>query len=262
MITLNVLFQGWRVGWADLRVQFSLLTYFGGWLVNAFAQVVFFALLAELVNAPDHLRYLLIGNAVAAGCFFANGIIAVAQWDRNDGTYPLLVVAPTGLLPATIGRTSIHLITGTATSMLTLLLAELIFGIDMPWPEALLLVPLLFLVVASVYAPALFLGTIVTRKPRLRNIVHRSLFVLLLTISGVSVPVSYWPDAVQAVANILHLTYELAAVRLLFDGAPAGDVLEQIGKGLLIAAVWFGVAVALIDRMADAGRRDGSIEFV
>ena len=259
MITLNVLFQGWRVGLADLRVQFSVLTYFGGWLVNAFAQVVFFALLAELVNAPDHLRYLLIGNAVAAGSFFANRIIAVAQWDRNDGTYPLLVVAPTGLLPATIGRTSIHLLTGTATSMLTLLLAELIFGI---WPEALLLVPLLFLVMASVYAPALFLGTIVTRKPRLRNIVHRSLFVLLLTISGVSVPVSYWPDAVEAVANILPLTYELAAVRLVFHGAPAGEVLEQIGKGLLIAAVWFGVAVALIDRMADAGRRDGSIEFV
>jgi ABC-2 type transport system permease protein len=74
--------------------------------------------------------------------------------------------------------------------------------------------------------------------------------------------VSYWPDAVQAIANILPLTYGLAAVRLLFDGGSAKEVIEQTGKGLLVASLWFGLAMILIDRMADAGRQDGSIEFV
>jgi ABC-2 type transport system permease protein len=98
--------------------------------------------------------------------------------------------------------------------------------------------------------------------PRTRNIVHRLLTTAIMAFCGVSVPLSFWPGWVEAVANILPVTHGLQAVRDLLDGAAASVILENVALEILVGLCWLTVAILVIDRMADAGRRDGSIDLV
>jgi ABC-2 type transport system permease protein len=85
---------------------------------------------------------------------------------------------------------------------------------------------------------------------------------MLMTFCGVNVPVSYWPKGVQVVANLLPLTHSLQAIRLILAEAQPGVILEKIALALLVSAVWLSASVLLMDRAAESGRRDGSIELV
>lgn len=262
MSVIRVIRYGFLVGWQEFAGIWGWKTWVSGWMVNVMAQVAFFALMGELLRTPDFFRYLLIGNAVVVGCFHVNVATSATAWDRGDGTYSLLVVAPSSLLPAVMGRTSVWLMDGAATSSIALVLVQLIFGIGASWME-LALAPFIILVsCASSFSLAMVLGGIVARVPRARNIVHRMLTTTLMTICGVNVPVSFWPESIQMLASILPITHGLRGVRMLIDGAPAADILQQVALEALVGVAWLTVSLFTLDRMAEGGRRDGSIEFV
>ncbi len=260
MNTLRVAFYALLVGKQDFN--WNRYTWFTGWLIRILSQVAFFALIGKLLDSPTSLRYLVIGNAVATGCVTINIAIPATTWDRGDGTYPLLVVAPTSLLPALIGRTSIWPLNGIATSSTALLLSSLIFHLSLPWPQTLLVIPLVALTALSVYATALLMGSMVARAPRARNVFNFAATTLVLTFCGVSVPVSFWPKWVQAVANVLPMTHGLHAIRLLLDQASWPSIAGSAGLELLVGLCWLGATMLLIDRLVDGGRRDGSIDFL
>ena len=131
-----------------------------------------------------------------------------------------------------------------------------------PWPNTLLIVPLLVLICASTYCLSLFLGSLVTRQPRIRNLVGSVSLIVARAFCGVSVPLSFWPDSVQLIVQFLPVTHGLQAIRLVLDEASAGAVLEQAALEAAVGLGWLVVAIITMDRMADAGRADGSIEFV
>lgn len=260
MNTFRVAFYGLLVGKQDFN--WNRYTWFTGWLIRILSQVAFFALVGKLLDSPTSLRFLVIGNAVATGCVTINIAIAATTWDRGEGTYPLLVVAPSGLLPALIGRTSIWALNGIATSSIALLLSSLIFDLSLPWPQALLVVPLVALTALSVYATALLMGSLVARAPRARNLFNFAATTVVLTFCGVSVPVSFWPQSVQVVANVLPMTHGLEAIRLLLDEASWQSIAEAASLELLVGLCWLGATVLLVERLVDGGRRDGSIDFL
>jgi ABC-2 type transport system permease protein len=251
-----------RVGLSEFTNSWNLKTWVTGWLLGVLAQVAFFALLGKLIDSEDRFHYLLIGNALAAGCFQANIAVAVSTWDRGDGTYPLLVIAPSSLVPAIIGRCSSYLVGGIGTAICAFVFIRVFFDLPMPWPSALLVAPLIVLTCMSSFFLACFLGAFVCRLPRTRNIVHRFETIGIMIFCGVSVPVAFWPGWVEVVANVLPVTHGLQAIRLVLAEAPASRVLEQVGLELLVGLAWLGLASLIIDKMADAGRRDGSIELM
>jgi ABC-2 type transport system permease protein len=77
--------------------------------------------------------------------------------------------------------------------------------------------------------------------------------------------VSFWPGWVQAIAQAVPLTHGLAAVRTLADAPGGAPVLGEVAGDLLraggIGAAWLLLAALLLERLAAAGRRSGSIEF-
>jgi ABC-2 type transport system permease protein len=236
-------------------------SWLGGWLLRIVAQAAFFAMLGELLESPERLRYLVIGNGVVVGALAVNWTIPASTWDRGDGTYPLLVIAPSSLLPAIIGRTSIWLANGVATSVMSLVVLAVVFRIELAWPGVLAVVPLVALTCGSVFCFALFLGSLITRAPQARNVVHNSALTALMAFCGVSVPVAFWPAWVEMIANVLPLTHGLAAIRIALDGGAALTALAEAGKEIAVAAGWLAVSLLTTDRMADGGRADGSIEF-
>ena len=66
----------------------------------------------------------------------------------------------------------------------------------------------------------------------------------------------------RRLAGLLPVTHGLDAVRGVLDDAPAATVLRDIGlEGVLVGAGWLALALLTFQRLADAGRRDGSIVF-
>jgi ABC-2 type transport system permease protein len=82
-----------------------------------------------------------------------------------------------------------------------------------------------------------------------------------MALCGVQVPVVFWPGWVQAVAGLLPVRHGLLGVRALLDGAPAGTVARHAALEAAVGLGWLLVAALTFRRLAESGRRDGSIEF-
>jgi len=85
--------------------------------------------------------------------------------------------------------------------------------------------------------------------------------LFLMVMTGVQVPVAFWPAPVRFVAQGLPLTHGLQAVRDLLAGSPARGILLNIGLEILVGFGWLFVAIVTFRRLAISGRKDGSIEF-
>ncbi len=262
MNSLRLFSYGLFVGTRDFAGVWSWKTWFGGWMLQMLAQAVFFSLFARLFDSPEQERFMLIGNAVAVGAIAVAWTIPSTTWDRRTGTYPLLVIAPSSMLPAVMGRTSVWLASGVATTLLTFLVLGVLFDLALPWPDTLLIVPLVALTCASTYCLSLFLGSLVIRQPRIRNLFLNFLIIVARAFCGVSVPVAFWPDAVQILVQFMPITHGLQAIRLVLDEASVGPILQTAGLEAAVGLGWVVLAALVMDRMANAGRADGSIEFV
>ena len=262
MTALRLFRFGLMVGSKEFTDYWNWKTWFGAWMVAVVTMVVFFSLFARLLDSPGLERFLLIGNAVAAGTMLVGWTVPSSTWDRWDGTFPLLVIAPASLVPVVMGRTSIWFAAGTATSLGTLTVLGVLFDLALPWPDTIFVVPLVILTCASTYCLTLFLGCLVTRQPRIRNLVLGFWNTGVKAFCGVVVPISFWPDSVQTIARFVPVTHGLQAIRLLLDEAPVTAVLREAALEAAVGVIWVVIAIFVMDRMANAGRKDGSIEFL
>ena len=244
----DVFWKNWRiwlVAWI-LRV----ITVAGTWV-----------LLGRLLGSQDWLEYLLIGQAIIVGPQAAGWAVPSSTWNRYDGIYPMLVIAPSSIAPSIIGRSSIWLLNGIATSLITFLVLATAFRLPLPFPRVLLVPVFVAAISASAYCMALFLGALAMRAPQLRNAIHNTASLALLAFTGVSVPVAFWPTWIGYLVEILPVSHGLAALRLFLDGGAVGAVIGNLALELVVGLGWFGLAILTMDWLANAGRQDGSIEL-
>lgn len=259
---IRVFRSGLGVGWADLKLFWTPQSWLVGWLLRTACNVLMWVLLGRLIGSEQTAHFLLIGNALLTGAAAACWTIPVSTWDRWDGVYPLLVVSPSSLLPAAAGRAFIWPLNGIATSWLVYLILGLGVGLHFP-ARALLLVPwLVVLVCLSTFGYSLFVSAFVARNPRSRIIINFGTANLLMALTGVSVPISFWPEPVQLLAQVLPVTHGLRAVRACFEDAPLHAIGGFALRELTVGTVWLLLSSLVLDRMANAGRRDGTVDFV
>jgi ABC-2 type transport system permease protein len=255
---LRVVRYAFATGWSEFRAE----TWIPGWFIRFIAQALFFAMLGQLLDSPERFYFLLVGNMVAVGTIATAIAVPQSTWDRLDGTYPLLVVAPTNLLFPTLGRTLCRFVGAMGFSIASYTVLSLMFMLPQPWPGVLVIPLLLALICGSCYCLMLFMGAVANFVPNARNLVHNVTTMSLMAFAGVNVPVTFWPGPVQFLANCLPITHGLGAIRLLLAGAGWDSVLAEAGLELLVAAFWLTLAALTMDWMANAGRANGSIEFV
>jgi ABC-2 type transport system permease protein len=251
--------------WADMWVIFSPLTWSVGWVSRVLVQVVFFALIGLLLDSDEAVRYLFIGNAVMITAMEATMSVTTTTWERRQGTMPLLVAAPTRLWPVFVGRSIQWLPTGVITASVALFALGPAFGVSWTPTRALAVLACLVVVAVATYCFALLLSAIVLTAMDLHNVISNIAQATTMLIAGVMVPVAFWPGWVQAVAQALPLTHGLAAIRAITDAPAVAPVAGEIATGLLltlgVGAAWLLGAALLLEHLAAAGRRDGSIEF-
>lgn len=248
-------------GFADYSAMFSLRTWFTAYVGRMVTQVLFFGLIGLLIEDPATVRFLVIGNAVVLVAHETLNIIAQTTWERRAGTLPLLVSSPSNPLIVFLGRSLQLVCTGLGLAAITLPMAFLILGIDFAWTQVLAALPIVVLVGFSASTFGLLLGAWTFKVIGLRLVFTNVCILTFTAFCGVSVPLDFWPDAVQWIARFLPVTHGLGAIRHLLDGADAALVWRGAGLELAVALLWLLPSSLAIRILADGGRRTGTLEF-
>jgi ABC-2 type transport system permease protein len=260
-VVLSVVYRALLTGFADFGALYTLRSWIFGWMSRVLCQVAFFALVGRLLEDEEATRYLLIGNAVSIMVLEASVVVASTAWERAAGTLPLLVASPVHPVLVFFGRSLFGVVVGTVSSSVALLTLAPLFGVSLPWPAVLAVIPLITLVGFTCYCFLLFLAGLALRAMHLRNLVSNVAALGLIAFCGVQVPVTFWPPWVQAITQFLPLTHGLEAIRLLLESAAVGRVGAGAAVELLVGVAWLSVSVLTFRRFVESGRRDGSIEF-
>lgn len=259
--TVEVLRHAAIAGFQDLRSMYSWKTWTTGWLLRVICQVIFYSLLGRLIGDEAQVHYLVVGNAVMLCATTVIFVVQSTTWERFAGTLPLLIAAPASPLVVLFGRSVQWIPDALATSLAALLVVGPLFGLPLPWPRTLLVLPLLLLVTMSTYMMGAVFGSLVLRWTRARNLVSNVVAAVMMAVCGVNVPVSVFPGWTQSLAEVLPLTHGLLAVRGVLAGAGGAGIARQATLEVAVGLGWFAVAAASFRWFAEGGRRDGSLEF-
>jgi ABC-2 type transport system permease protein len=248
-------------GLHDYSAIYTWKSWLAGWYLRVLSQVIFFALIGKLLRSDEQTWFLLVGNATMLAAMEGTWALNLAIWERESGALPLLVASPSSPVVVYASRGSYLIADGLASSLGALFVAGAIFGLPLPWPRILLVVPLTLVVGASAYCFGTFLGGVVLRAREISNLVANVSIVVLMTLCGVNVPLHAYPDAVAWMSRFLPLTHGLIAIRDVLNGAAAGTIAAQTGLEALIGLGWLTLCLLTFGRMVGHGRVDGSIEF-
>ena len=258
---VNVMRHAFAAGVADYRAIFTWRSWAAGWMVRVVAQVSFFGLIGLRVADERAAFYLLIGNALAVAA--QNGVFSLnmTTGERWAGTLPLLVASPTSPVLVFAARGAYLAVDGTLSALGGLFIAGAIFGLDLPWPRVLWVLPLTALVALASYCFGTFLAGIVFRYREVNSLVVNSTYVGLMTACGVNVPLSYYPEVLEWASRFLPLTNGLLAIRGVFAGDAASEIATNAALEATVGAAWLTLALLTFNRLASRGRLDGSLDY-
>jgi ABC-2 type transport system permease protein len=257
---LRVMRYAFLSGAADYAAIYTWTSWLSGWYLRVLSQVIFFALIGKLLHSEQQTWFLLVGNAVMLAAMEGIAALNLVSWERDSGTLQLLAASPSSPVLVFAARGSYLVADGLVSSLGALFVAGALFGLPLPWPRILLVVPLTLLVGASAYAFGTFLAGVLVRARRLNGLVANVAIIVLMTLCGVNVPLAAYPPPVALAARFLPLTHGLVAIRQVLAGqlAPA---LVHAGLEAAVGLGWLALCLATFGRFVRHGRRDGTLEF-
>lgn len=251
-----------RTGLGDLRTNYTWWSWASGWLLRCLMEVAFFGLIGLLLQSREAIFFLLIGRGLFVGVAEVMWVIQSTAWERASGTLPLLVTAPGRVWPVFAGRSTQWLPSATATSLVCLLVVPAAFGFALTPVELAAFVLVVPVTIVASYGFALPIAALVLRRPSWRNAASNVTHNVMGLVSGVLVPVAFWPLPVQWFAQIFPVTHSLSGLRTVLEGGDASWPLFVLSLAVTLAlgALWFVVGSWLLERFAEAAR-DGSIDI-
>ena len=259
--TVRVLRQTALAAFTEYAALYTLRTWLIGWLSRLLMQVSFYALIGRLLGSQEKVAFLVIGNAVYLVAMEACFVVLATVSERRSGTLPLMVAAPATHLTVYLGRGVHYLASGLATSTIALIILPPIFGIKLPWPQAVLILPVLLVIGISSYAYGLTLSCFVLAKPSRRWMTMNLSYLTLLAFAGVNIPLTALPPAVEILVQGLPLTHGLLAVRAIINQSSVSVIINQVFLEALVGVCWFVLATYGFSRAVRSGRRHGTLDF-
>jgi ABC-2 type transport system permease protein len=260
--TFTIMRYAFRAGLADYRSMYTWKSWLAGWLVRVLAQVSFFALIGERLGDDEQTTfYLLVGNALAVAAVTGVFSLNSTSGERWAGTLSLLVASPSSPVIVFGSRGSYLAVDGTLSALSALFIAGPLFGMDLPWPDILLVVPLTALVAYSCYCFGTFLAGIVFRFRNINGFVVLTSYMTIMAVCGVNVPLTYYPEVLEWISRFLPLTNGLLAIREVLAGSSAGTILGYAALEAAVAAGWMIAALLSFNQLASRGRHDGTLDF-
>ena len=179
----------------------------------------------------------IIGMTVLMSSFTA-GISVV--WDREFGFLKEVLVAPISRASVAVGKTLGAATVALLQGMLILSFAPLI-GVSLsPW-IVLALLPLMFLLAASIGSLGVMLATRIRSMEAFQAVMQMLMFPMVF-LSGVFFPLQGLPAWMNALVKINPATYGIAPIRQVILGASPGSPLDINLLGHTMS-LWDNIAV-------------------
>lgn len=255
-----------RLMLTSAKLAFLSLPEAGSWLL-VIVRIV-------LIPIASGVFYLAMSSGGTGVMTPANGLTAAAAvgaltssvaaatlvaTDRFEGTLALLVIAPRAQVPVWIGRLSVVLGIGLATSlvaaMVTLLITGSGFGSADVGP---VLAGLLAATVSSI-GLGQCIGAL-SLKLQDAFLLPNFAEYLLPLLCGVVAPVTVLPLPLQWLAQAFPLTHVTTAMRETAEFGATPTFWSALLVSLLVGAVWLALSVVVWKSLERAARRDGSFE--
>jgi len=118
-----------------------------------------------------------------------------------------------------------------------------------------------FVIALASYGFGTLLAGVVFRFRSINSLVVVTTYIALMAACGVNVPLSYYPEPVELLSRLLPLTNGLLAIRGVFAGAPAGEIVGYTAIEAAVGLGWMTAAMLTFNRLASRGRRDGSLDY-
>jgi ABC-2 type transport system permease protein len=259
--TLRVSWYAVLSGANDYWAIFTLKSWILGWCVRMISQVSFFALIGKLLRSDAQTTFFLVGNAVMIAAMGAMFAMNMTTAERANGTLSLLLASPSRAVVVFASRGIYVMADGVFSSLLGLFVLGPAFGVHLPLPRVLVVVPLTLLVGLSAYFFSTFLAGVILRRREITGLIVNSTIVTLMALCGINVPVSFYPDWLAWISRCLPITNGLEAIRAVIDGSAWSTVAAHAGAEVIVAAAWLTLALATFGRFMRAGQRDGSLEY-
>lgn len=260
MSSLRVMRYSVLSGAYDYTSIYTWKSWLGGWLVRVMSQVTFFALIGRLLGANQQIWFLLVGNAIMIAAMEGVFALNMVSWERSTGTLPLIAASPTSPVLVLASHGVYLVVDGTVSALGALFLLGPVFGLPLPWPRVLLIIPLTILIAASAYSLGTFLGGVVLGFRGLNSVVVNVGIVALMALCGVNVPLDAYPGPIAWVSRFLPITHGLIAVRDVLAGDLGAAGLQALAEAG-VATGWLVLCVLTFGRFVQRGRRNGSLEF-
>jgi len=166
--------------------------------------------------------------------------------ERREGTLPRMLTTPTSYAQVLGGKVLGIFLSGVAQMSILIVASSLLFNLR--WGDPLAVLVLVLAVVAGVTGWGILLAAI-AKTPAQVSSVGTALMLLFAILGGpFTSPASSFPGWLQILSKLTPNAWGLEGFTELGSGGTLTDVLTPIGALLLMAAVLFGIAVAVFRR--------------
>lgn len=259
---LRLFWRGVRASWFMQLVDLSPSLYFGMQVPRILMQSMFFVFLAKAAGGDELARFALIGNAVYTAVFFAViSMDIVIELEKWNNTLVYLIASPSNWFPLFLGRSVASYCDSFINTIIVFAVLIPLLGLPIPFIRLLSSIPIILITVASASAIGWLLGSIAL-PTRWGNLASNMTGYAMMILCGINFPFENLPPVVQTIGKLIPVTHGLLAIRSIIDGMTYQSVLPLIGKEIMIALVYSGLAWFMFAYRLWTTRQRGNFELV
>jgi ABC-2 type transport system permease protein len=250
----------------DFLIYVSYRTRLATQVFSVVLNVALFYYVSRLVNvdrfdSPDeYFAYVVVGILTLRGLATSfNAVVTTVRQELVAGTFERMVASPFGALPGVVSLVAFPMTLAFALSIVTLVVAALVFGVELEWSTLPLALPVALLA-ALAFAPfSLLLGAAAILFKQAGSGAGFVLAAIAFS-AGVFFPPELLPSWISWVAEVQPFTPTLDLVRHLVVGLPLEDsAWALVGEIAAFAAVLLPVSYLALRGAINVGQRRGTI---
>jgi ABC-type polysaccharide/polyol phosphate export permease len=258
------MYNFWMQAYATYKGLFYWLNWIG-YLTNVFLHpmifVITYSILGMFALGPEAARYYGIGILMNQMTFILiSGITQAYTYDRELGTIAFLYISPANRLVNFLSRPLLHYPNALLVFATGLTTLWLLVGLDfslMNWGVFILAV---VVTAASLAAFSQFLSVFTIIFRDWMNAMSLAVGILF-AFTGVIIPITVYPAAVQEFARILPVTNGLEVIRASFTGVPLADISFTILREGLTGLAYLAIGFIGFVAFEKVVKRTGTLEI-
>ncbi len=257
---LNLVIQS-HSAYKGLFYWLTPFSYTTNVMVRPLLAMVLFTTLASFAFGEPAMQRLAIGIPILGSSFIVmSGLTQSYARERNMGTLSLVFSSPTNRFTHFLSRAALHFPNGLISYACGLFMGWLIVGLDFSQVNwAVFLLSLCTTVgTLTMFAQMIGVVSIITRD--FANLTYPIVNTMTI-LSGVIIPLSFFPTPVAEFARFLPMVNGLEAIRGSFTGLALSEVAYGVVREALNGLLFLAIGYASFALFEKTAKRRGTLEL-